>query len=80
MRMKQLIENHHGALRRLQEHLTEPRVASECFTPLFKRKIDGGVYGLALVETLAHLNHLHQTGRISRTLGKSGAWVWQKIG
>ncbi len=80
LRMQQLRENHHGALERLRAHLDTPRVAADCFLPLFKRKIDEGIYGLALVETVAHLNHLHQTGQISRTRGPDGAWVWQNAG
>ncbi|MEM6375484.1 MAG: MBL fold metallo-hydrolase [Pseudomonadota bacterium] len=76
-RMQQLIENHEGALMRLQTHLTTPRVAVECFAPLFKRRIDSGTYGLALVEAVAHLNHLFQTGRCTRWLNDSGAWLWQ---
>lgn len=77
-RMQQLIENHHSGLRRLLDHLTEPHTAVECFPPLFKRKIDGGTYGLALVEAVAHLNHLFQTGQISRTRRDDGAWLWQR--
>lgn len=79
-RMRQLIDNHHGALKRLKDHLSEPKTAADCFGPLFKRKIDSGTYGLALVEAVAHLNHLHQAGQITRTLGKTGAWVWQVKG
>ncbi|MEM6483292.1 MAG: MBL fold metallo-hydrolase [Pseudomonadota bacterium] len=78
-RMRQLIENHEGALRRLQAHLQFPRKAAECFAPLFKREIDAGTYGLALVETIAHLNHLHQAGRITRSLDENDAWVWRAI-
>ncbi len=77
LRMRQLAENHHGALARLRAHLTTARVAGECFAPLFKRKIDEGTYGLALVEALAHLNHLHQAGEISRITRDDGAWLWQ---
>lgn len=80
IRMRQLIENHHGCLARLLEHLDTPKVASECFQPLFKRKIDEGIYGLALVEAVAHLNHLHQTGQITRQMRDDGAWVWQRSG
>ncbi|WP_420557276.1 MBL fold metallo-hydrolase [Roseovarius sp.] len=76
-RMRQLAENHHGALKRLEKHLATPRTAAQCFPPLFKRRIDGGTYGLALVEAVAHLNHLHQAGRITRTLNDDGAWLWQ---
>src|SRR6056297_3697716 len=76
-RLTQLIENHHGALDRLEAHLATPKVASECFAPLFKRTIDAGLYGLALVEAVAHLNHLHQAGRVTRHRRADGAWLWQ---
>lgn len=77
VRMRQLIDNHHGALERLVAHLDTPKTAAECFQPLFKRKIDEGTYGLALVESLAHLNHLFHLGDITRTRRDDGAWVWQ---
>jgi glyoxylase-like metal-dependent hydrolase (beta-lactamase superfamily II) len=79
LRMRQLIDNHHGALERLKAYLDTPKTAAECFVPLFKRTIDEGAYGLALVEALAHLNHLYQTGEISRTLRDDGAYLWQRI-
>lgn len=77
VRMRQLIENHHGALDRLRAHLRIPKTAAECFAPLFKRAIDEGVYGLALVEAVAHLNHLHQAGEVTRWRRGDGAWLWQ---
>ncbi len=77
LRLRQLIDNHHGALTRLHAFLDEPRSAGECFNPLFKREIKGGEYGLALVEAVAHLNHLHQTGRATRSLRDDGAWGFQ---
>ncbi|MGJ8587748.1 MAG: MBL fold metallo-hydrolase [Yoonia sp.] len=76
-RLTQLIDNHHGALKRLMDHLTEPHSAGECFIPLFKRNIGGGEYGLALVEAVAHLNHLHQAGLVTRNLRDDGAWTFQ---
>ncbi|MFX0546812.1 MBL fold metallo-hydrolase [Roseovarius sp. S1116L3] len=80
VRMRQLIENHHGALVRLEAHLERPRTAAECFAPLFKRRIDAGTYGLALVEAVAHLNHLHKLGRITRHRRDDGAWLWHRRG
>lgn len=77
VRMRQLIENHHGALDRLRTHLATPKTAADCFAPLFKRKIDEGTYGLALVEAVAHLNHLWHAGQVSRTRRADGAWLWQ---
>jgi len=79
-RMQQLRDNHHGALDRLRSFLTEPRTAAECFPLLFKRRIDGGTYGLALVEAVAHLNHLRHAGEITRWRRADEAWLWQMRG
>ncbi len=78
-RLEQLISNHNEALDRLLEFLNEPRAAGECFPPLFKRKIGAGEYGLALVEAVAHLNHLHQSGKVSRDLRADGAYVFKRL-
>ena len=78
-RMRQLIDNHHGGLRRLLAHLEQPQVAGACFAPLFKRRIDAGTYGLALVETVAHLNHLHRLGHVTREARDDGARLWQAV-
>ncbi|WP_299043467.1 MBL fold metallo-hydrolase [uncultured Tateyamaria sp.] len=77
-RMRQLIDNHHGALARLMDHIDTPKAASDCFAPLFKRTIGDGEYGLALVEAVAHLSHLYQQGRATRTRRDDGAWVYQR--
>jgi hypothetical protein len=29
------------------------------------------------VETVAHLNHLHKLGQVTRKMGEGGAWLWQ---
>lgn len=80
MRMQQLIDNHHGALARLLDFLDTPKSAAECFTPLFKRKIGPAEYGLALVESVAHVSHLYQDGLASRHRREDGAWVYQRKG
>lgn len=79
-RMGQLIENHESALDRLADFLSEPKVAAECFAVLFKARITEGIYGLALVEAMAHLNHLHRAGRVRRWRRGDGAWLWQALG
>ena len=79
-RMRQLIDNHHGALERLLDTLTAPRTAAACFAPLFKRSIGDGEYGLALVEAVAHVNHLYHTGAVTRTRRADGAWEYQRKG
>ncbi len=76
-RLHQLIDNHHGALHRLMAFLQEPHPASACFATLFKRRIGSGEYGLALVEAVAHVNHLYKAGQVSRRRGPDGAWLYQ---
>lgn len=77
-RMRQLIDNHHSALERLLGHITaKPCTAADCFSVLFKRTIDDGTYGLALVEAVAHLNHLHRIGAVTRTRAGNGAWEYR---
>lgn len=78
LRLTQMIENHLGALDRLLSHLAQPRTAADCFLPLFKREITGPAYGMALVESVAHLNHLLHQGRVIRHLSDDGAWLWER--
>ncbi|MCT4557521.1 MAG: MBL fold metallo-hydrolase [Pelagimonas sp.] len=78
-RMHNLIENHHSALERLHRHLDSPKSAGECFAPLFKRKIGGGEYGLALVESMAHCLHLWHAGRATREISDDGVWLFRAI-
>ncbi|WP_298362179.1 MBL fold metallo-hydrolase [uncultured Litoreibacter sp.] len=77
LRLKQLIDNHHGALDRLLTFLQEPHTAGETFLTLFKREIGGGEYGLALVEAMAHCHHLFLSGQVTRSLRDDGAYLYQ---
>ncbi len=79
-RIRQLIDNHHHALDRLLKFLSEPRTAHDCFAPLYKREIRAGEYGLALVESVGHLNHLFHSGQVTRERRADGAWMWQRVG
>ena len=79
LRMRQLADNHHGALARLEEFLETPHTAAECFPPIFLRPIKPAEYGLALVEALAHVMHLWHQGKARRERRKDGAWLWQTI-
>jgi glyoxylase-like metal-dependent hydrolase (beta-lactamase superfamily II) len=79
IRLDQMIENHQGALARLLGHLDRPHRAVDCFPALFKREIGPETFGLALVETVAHLNHLLRTGAVQRTMD-AGVWLWQRSG
>ncbi|WP_375261766.1 MBL fold metallo-hydrolase [Palleronia sp.] len=73
-RLRQLVENHEGALDRLRSHLAEPRSAVECFRPVFKREIREAEFGLALVEAVAHCQHLVHRGEALRETDADGVW------
>ena len=78
-RLDQMVENHLSALDRLRTHLAVPRTAADCFAPLFQRSIGPAEYGLALVEAVAHLNHLLIRGEALRVLRDDGAWEWRLV-
>jgi glyoxylase-like metal-dependent hydrolase (beta-lactamase superfamily II) len=78
LRLRQLIGNHEHALDRLRDWLAEPRTAADCFAPLFRRAIGSAEYGLALVEAVAHLNHLLGQGQAVRSRRADGAWLWAR--
>lgn len=78
-RLHQLIDNHHGALARLSKFLEEPHAAAECFATLFKRHIGEEEYGMALVEAVAHVNHLWKIGAVRRDRRQDGAFTYQTI-
>ncbi len=78
-RMRQLADNHHGALARLYAHLVEPKSAGDCFLPLFRREIGEGEYGLALSEAMAHCLHLWHSGQASRDIGADGVWRFEAL-
>ena len=78
LRLDQMIDNHTGALARLRDLLAQPKTAAECFDALFKRSVGEAEYGFALVESVAHLNHLWKAGEVARTRRQDGAWLWQR--
>jgi glyoxylase-like metal-dependent hydrolase (beta-lactamase superfamily II) len=77
LRLTQMIQNHEGALDRIMAALRDgPRTACDCFPAIFRRGIGTGEYGLALVEAVAHLNHLAARGAVTRAPGPDGATLW----
>jgi glyoxylase-like metal-dependent hydrolase (beta-lactamase superfamily II) len=76
LRLTQMIASHEAALARLLDHLSSPTRAVDCFSALYRRSLGPEDFGLALAETLAHLNCLHRQGQITRTLLSDGAWGW----
>ncbi|WP_411838355.1 MBL fold metallo-hydrolase [Paracoccus sp. ME4] len=76
-RLEQLIQNHRAGLERLAEVLRDaPRTAVGCFDILYRRRIGEGEFGLALVEAVAHVNHLHRAGLVRPVGETEGAVLW----
>jgi hypothetical protein len=71
------VADHEAALDRLWSHLATPRRATDCFPVLFKRPIGPETFGMALCESVAHLNCLLARGLVSRDLSPDGAWMWR---
>jgi glyoxylase-like metal-dependent hydrolase (beta-lactamase superfamily II) len=77
-RLKQLVDHHNNALDRLHAWLETPATTHQSMPTLFKRTIKGGEYGLALVEAAAHMNALHQSGRVDRWIDdETGAYMYK---
>jgi len=76
-RLHEMAQHHEQALARLLEHLSTPRLAVDCFPLLFKRPVTQSTFGMALSESVAHLNCLLTRGLVTRHLTPQGAWAWQ---
>ena len=77
LRLKQLIDNHSGALERLRQALKTPKTAGEVMFAIFKRDLGNGEYGLGLVEALAHCNYLWHEAEASRILDSDGVYRFE---
>ncbi len=73
-RLDALAQGHRGRLDALHDHLAEPRRAVDCFRVLFGRAIEGGSFGLATGEAMAHLRHLEVEGRALREVRDGVYW------
>ncbi len=74
-RLTQLIENHEATLDRTVTALARRSMtADEALPVIFRRPVGDKEYGLAIGESVAHLNHLLRLGRAVRHLGPDGAW------
>jgi glyoxylase-like metal-dependent hydrolase (beta-lactamase superfamily II) len=77
LRLEQMIANHDQALTRLMDRLRQaPATACDGFAAIFGRDVGGAEHGLALVEAVAHMNHLGRLGQARRTQRDDGAWLW----
>lgn len=79
LRLSQMHENHVAALDRVVAAMADSAMtAVDCFPVLFKRPIGTGEFGLALVESVAHINNLARSGRITRVgTDHHGGVLWR---
>jgi glyoxylase-like metal-dependent hydrolase (beta-lactamase superfamily II) len=77
-RLDRMVADHAEALDRLRGHLSRPRRATDCFEALYQRVPRRAEEGLALVEAVAHLNHLLARGEVTRRrAAPDSPWLWQ---
>lgn len=67
MRLDALVNGHVGKLKSLHEWCAEPRTPVETFPALFRRKVSGMDFYLALGEALAHLHLLEALSLVNRS-------------
>lgn len=76
-RLDQLIENHVGALKRIEAVLKKKScTAVELFEPIFKRQIKSSEYSLALAESVGHINYLRALGKLKYSERQDGAILY----
>lgn len=78
-RLQAMIDDHEMALAALTDRLVQgPMTACDAFPALYRRAIGVGEYGLALVEAVAHLNHLRGQGIAAALRGPDGVRLWHR--
>ena len=65
LRLDELLLEHETSLEKLESFCAEPRRAVDAFPSLFKSKINNNNLIMAAGESIAHLNYLRKTGRMS---------------
>ena len=77
-RLRQLIDNHVSALKRIEQKLSVVQcTAVDLFDPIFKRKINQSEYGLALAEAVGHLNYFRVRNMVTYSVRYDGALLFK---
>lgn len=77
-RIDQLATHHQARLDELEAACDLPRTAAEIVPVLFRRKLDAHQLGFAVGETLAHVQHLLNLGRLSRGTRADGVYTYRR--
>ncbi len=78
-RLQQLIDEHENDLTSLIEFCEQPRRAVDCFSVLFRAKINRHNLMMATGESIAHLNCLYSRGQLERHFDGEGLAWYQKV-
>lgn len=77
-RLAFLAHHHDRRLEEVLEACRTPRSAADIMPALFRRRLDAQQLPFAMSETIAHLNHLHQQGRLLRHVDASGIYRFEQ--
>ena len=73
------LEQHHSErLDELRMACAQPRTGAQLMPVIFKRELDAHQTMFAMGETLAHINYLHQRGRLERLCGDDGIFRYAR--
>lgn len=78
-RLDKLIFHHERALERLYDHCKTPKLATEVYPALFRRKINDGNRLMAVGESIAHLNCLLARGLMTRRINDAGQFTYKSV-
>lgn len=76
-RVRDLLLHHEERLDLAQEICRTPSSATDVMNRMFQRELDAHQTRFAIGESLSHLNRLLNSGRVTRRMGTSGAWVYE---
>ena len=78
VRLRQLIDNHVSALERIEQKLSvRHSTAVDLFQPIFRRKIHPHEYGLALAESVGHINYFRFRNMVDCSVRGDGALLFK---
>ena len=77
-RIDQLSRHHELRLAEVEAACGEPRTCAEIVPVLFRRELDAHQLGFAIGETLAHLYHLVNKGRLRRAQRSDGVYIYRR--